>query len=406
MKKTLFAVLLLISSLFLFSCGKDVKGKAQVESYGEDTPETNKSGFDFDEKELRDERLALGISPDTIKIVCEQSAGKYYYDHISKPQQELYAEIYLLLKNHGEDVLVDAPDEASIGSVFLCVLNDHPEIYYTEGYGYRKYTVGGKIFFTMSGKYIYSKDECAFYDQKLEEATRAYLSGFTKYDNEYTRVKSVYTKVIKQTKYDREARDNQNLLSVLLYGKSVCQGYAKAVQYLLNNLGVECTVVTGKSKGGEGHAWNLVKIDGDYYYLDATWGDEEYRELSGEKKVPGREVSYDFLNVTSDDIAGTHTADNVVSMPVCTSREANYYVKEGLYFDSYNERELAVALKMAVMGNQGYLALKCSDRDVYQLYLDTLVTNKRIFELLPKGSSIASIDYIVNNEQHIICFLF
>jgi hypothetical protein len=93
-------------------------------------------------------------------------------------------------------------------------------------------------------------------------------------------------------------------------------------------------------------------------------------------------------------------------MPVCTSREANYYVKEGLYFDSYNERELAVALKMAVMGNQGYLALKCSDRDVYQLYLDTLVTNKRIFELLPKGSSIASIDYIVNNEQHIICFLF
>ena len=178
------------------------------------------------------------------------------------------------------------------------------------------------------------------------------------------------------------------------------------MQYLLNNLGVECTVVTGKSKGGEGHAWNLVKIDGDYYYLDATWGDEEYRELSGEKKVPGREVSYDFLNVTSDDIAGTHTADNVVSMPVCTSREANYYVKEGLYFDSYNERELAVALKMAVMGNQGYLALKCSDKDVYQLYLDTLVTNKRIFELLPKGSSIASIDYIVNNEQHIICFLF
>ena len=89
MKKTLFAVLLLISSLFLFSCGKDVKGKAQVESYGEDTTETNKSGFDFDEKELRDERLALGISPDTIKVVCEQSAGKYYYDHISKPQQEL-----------------------------------------------------------------------------------------------------------------------------------------------------------------------------------------------------------------------------------------------------------------------------------------------------------------------------
>ena len=175
-----------------------------MESYGEDTPETNKSGFDFDEKELRDERLALGISPDTIKIVCEQSAGKYYYDHISKPQQELYAEVYLLLKNHGEDVLVDAPDEASIGSVFLCVLNDHPEIYYTEGYGYRKYTVGGKVFFTMSGKYIYSKDECAFYDQKLEEATRAYLSGFTKYDNEYTRVKSVYTKVIKQTKYDKQ----------------------------------------------------------------------------------------------------------------------------------------------------------------------------------------------------------
>lgn len=54
----------------------------------------------------------------------------------------------------------------------------------------------------------------------------------------------------------------------LYYGYSVCDGYAKAMNLLLHEVGIEADKVSN-----QGHAWSLVKIDGEYYHVDATWDD-------------------------------------------------------------------------------------------------------------------------------------
>ena len=59
--------------------------------------------------------------------------------------------------------------------------------------------------------------------------------------------------------------------------ESVCEGYAKACQYLLDSAGIENIIVTGTATNNNGetenHAWNYVKINDAWYALDVTWDD-------------------------------------------------------------------------------------------------------------------------------------
>ena len=52
----------------------------------------------------------------------------------------------------------------------------------------------------------------------------------------------------------------------------MCEGYALAYKYYMNRLNIPCKVVSGVSKG-QPHAWNQIKINGKWYFVDATWDD-------------------------------------------------------------------------------------------------------------------------------------
>lgn len=56
---------------------------------------------------------------------------------------------------------------------------------------------------------------------------------------------------------------------------TVCAGYAKSMKLLCDQYGVPCVVVYGQSGVGEPHAWNYVEVDGKWYGVDATWGDQK-----------------------------------------------------------------------------------------------------------------------------------
>ncbi len=200
--------------------------------------------------------------------------------------------------------------------------------------------------------------------------------------------------MVKNTEYDKNAKDNQNILSVFVHGKSVCQGYAKAIQYLLNAKKIQCCMVTGRTYDGTGHAWNLVNIDGEYYYLDATWG--EGSDI--------RDVNYDFLNVSDVEMASTHFPDNPVEMPACTATDANYYVHEGLYYSAYNEQKLKTVFKQAQKSGDGYVAIKLDDRATFDNFYERLVNQSGVFDLLPEG--VGSVQYTSNESQNILIFIF
>lgn len=343
-------------------------------------------------------------------FLLEESDG-FAYRSLRTAEAVWYRDMEAILGTFGEKVrlsgegLAAGLSEKDIDRIFQCVLNDHPELFYVDGYSYVKYSRGDELTAVeFSGTYNVDYETALMRRSEIEAAADAALAGISQQASEYEKVKYVYEWVITSTDYDLEAPDNQNIYSVFVNHRSVCQGYAKATQYLLNRLGVECTLVLGNVSTGERHGWNLVQVDGSYYYVDTTWGDASYRmeEADDEKKYAMPEINYDYLNVTTSELLRTHTIDGVVPMPECVATEANYYVREGAIFTSYDRERMKELFDAAAAGGKTDVTIKCADDVCYREIASALIEGREIFSYLSgAGKSVA---YAQNEKQLSLTF--
>jgi transglutaminase/protease-like cytokinesis protein 3 len=92
------------------------------------------------------------------------------------------------------------------------------------------------------------------------------------------KIKIVHDYLVDTIDYDADAGSNvYNIYGALVDKKAVCEGYARACKYILDDLGIPCIIACGVAKNSQGntqsHAWNYVQIDGQWYALDVTWDD-------------------------------------------------------------------------------------------------------------------------------------
>lgn len=319
----------------------------------------------------------------------------FAYPKLNEEEQNLYAEILGILSSLGTDVKVSSLDTNEIDKVFNCVLIDHPELFYISGYSYTKFVRGEKLEkITLTGTYTMKKSEIDAAQQRLDAYADKCISEYSGEGNEYKKVKHVYEYLIKHNEYDLAAPNNQNVLSVVDEGRTVCQGYAKMTQYILNRMGVFATLCEGVVKGSESHVWNVVKINNSYYHIDTTWGDASYNITSDtETKFDIPEVNYDYLCVTDEEIQKTHVVKNTISLPVCDSMEANYYVEEGLYFSELNIDQIKSAFETAKENGETYVTFKCSSSNVYAAMYAHLIEDQNIFNYVDNNNNVNYVEF-------------
>ena len=329
----------------------------------------------------------------------------YAYAMLPDDERVIYDEVYDLLVNFKEDVILSSVDTDVIDHAFSCVLIDHPEIFYIKGYTIKTYTRDGVIEkITMNGTYTMTQTQVLEMLSELESYYQACISAIPEGSDDYEKVKSVYEYIIRTTEYDLHAPNNQNVLSVFVGHRSVCQGYAKATQYILNRLGIFCTLVEGTVKETEAHVWNIVRLNGEYYHVDTTWGDASYKLVSDYDKevvdLKQPEINYDYLCITTEAILKTHSIKEIVPLMDCSSLESNYYVREGLYFTYIDDEGLKRAFDNAYQNMELTVTLKCSDEAVYAEMMDYLLTNQKIFRYLLN----TSVSYVTVDDQNELIF--
>ena len=166
---------------------------------------------------------------------------------------------------------------------------------------------------------------------------------------DYARVKAFHDWLVNRNQYGwlPAADDPGRTLSAEAYsalslGTGVCSAYSRAMQYLCDTAGIACSVVQGRAVGSDGwtgHAWNQVRVDGDWYHLDVTFDDP----------IGTQTLRYNYFNVTDADLARDHTWDRT-AWPACTATAANWFIRGGAVVTSVTELESSL---LAVVGRRG-----------------------------------------------------
>lgn len=272
-----------------------------------------------------------------IECVTDKTYVYTSYDQMVKEIASMAKRIFLENKyaRYDLDIPVEIKSDHTIEDIEngKCDKDIHNEIYKdtgkpNEGHTMSAFTVGGgnllaenrsdgikysdgeyKGYYSGSGGYGDRRDRYQEATKKLDEVIKSLnLDGKSDYD----KFKAVTNWIVSNVRYDddNETKYQHDLTGAVLDGLAVCDGYAGTFYYMANAVGLNALFEDGITNSNRiRHAWNLVEIDGTYYYVDPT---NAYFKEDGE---PGKELlpgqKYLFSLYTPDNTTIEDTYKNI-----------------------------------------------------------------------------------------------
>lgn len=318
----------------------------------------------------------------------------YYYESLSKKEKKIYQNIYNCIVDNAKKVTVESSDFEQVQKINNYVLYDHPEIYYLDYFELQNQVDICNYIPT----YSYSKKEQKEITAQLEAIRNEFISTIPGDASDYDKLKLIYQYVIDKCHYVDGAKDNQYITSSLLYGETVCSGYVKAIQYLSEAVNINSAYIVGKELGAsdddEYHAWNLINLEGDYYYLDATWGDYDSEGIAF--------ALMNYFMFDSNDMLKYYEPLDQYETTVAGAY--SYFIHENLYNDTYNKSSLRQMVKRYKDNNVTWMAFKFSD-NCYQEAKKRLIDQEEMFDLFnPYTSKQYTVQYFYYDNSNVLIF--
>ena len=334
------------------------------------------------------------------------SVEEYYYEHFPENLQEAYRELYVkLMKGETSGSFLSSVNVEEFWRVYYGVLADHPEIFWLGPNAQVEQSVLTGTVVNYEFETTVPQESRESMRAQIEAAADECINLIWSEASDYQKIKFVYEYIIDTTGYDPQGPDTQNIQSALLYHSSVCAGYSKAFQYILNRMGMFCTYITGTIKDGGDHGWNMVRIDGNYYYVDVTWGDPVF--MNQVEGASGSRTNYNYLCCTEMDLFKTHTPDDSVELPECTSDAYNYYKLNGYYYEWFDYNTIYNALMNSVWNGESSIVMKFGSREafdsaVYELFQGNLLNDAGQYLMSVNGVSTWNYRYHTDENFYLV----
>lgn len=301
-------------------------------------------------------------------LIINEAKSFYYYEQLDAEAQSIYEAIMMLTEDPtSEDLYIahtctidprseDFRDEFFLAQ--LAVLYDHPELFWlyngTETdvvYGYSKAADDDTAYIFLEKPYRkYKKQMKAF-----NKAAKEFLADIDLTQSDSDIALQIHDKLGEMVTYDTAAASTNSVdLAHTAYGAlvknssgeahmAVCDGYSLAYEYLLQQAGIDASVVVGVAGGTESdagnHAWSLAKLDGDWYEVDTTWDDniDDYKAAAQgitddltrqyvEEALDDADYSYKLSHYLCN-----HTTPNMEDFVAENWNDLYYTTKDGKY---------------------------------------------------------------------------
>lgn len=251
----------------------------------------------------------------------------YYYDTLNEEQKKIYTCIANSVKKYDNEFAIrdyiagDKDTFASEVSIAIeAFINDHPEVFYLQSQ-YSSYVVSsfnGNIGYV---KLNYTEENPEAVNEKIglmKEKIAQYVNeveGLSQYEKEV----KIHDKLAYSVTYsdlEELPRKYHTAEGTLIEDIGVCDGFTKALQLIYDEAGIESIIVLGTLDGNP-HAWNLVKIEEEWYNVDIT----SSRSIFSETGI----INHAYFNLTHQKMKRIATFDNEDIIPKTNSTKYDFY---------------------------------------------------------------------------------
>lgn len=343
----------------------------------------------------------------------EEGHQEYYFKQLTEEEQRVYRELLKGIRAREKEFYLTISDDNSIDRSYHAVLKDHPEIFWVHNREkIYKTTYSDSDYCVFTPGYTYTDSEIDEIQTAMEQSFQEVRALIPEDAGDYEKVRIVYTYVIDHTQY-QTGEDDQSIAGVFWKKSAVCAGYAGAVQYLLERLDIPCIYVDGSTKGStEGHAWDIVKIGQEYYYVDATNGDQpDFLNGDAAQLEEHKTIIYDYLCPFPEEYEKTYTPSEELTVPACTAKDLDFYVLNQGYFEDYSWQDIYDYCKMRMDNGAAVVRFKFGSQEAFseacqELLDDGVVQNVAQYYMKLHGLGQVEYHYGVMDNFYTIYFIF
>ena len=337
-----------------------------------------------------------GVTQDNLEEMAARNSKCYFYNFLDDNEKTVYNQICLAAESYVTSITAPAADVTSdtMHKIYNYLMDDHPEYFWLDKFSWR-YNGSTQLITSIDMIYCYAQSEIPSLKQRIDSEVGKICAGLTAESSDYEVLLAAFEGIIELVDYDTltleatEGEENadgepdelRNLVGTFVNKKVVCVGYAKALQYILQKYGIESACINN-----EDHSWNLVKIDGDYYYVDATWGDASNTDPDRNEDIG---IKYGFMCMTTEELEtlDSHDIPDDVPVPECTATEYDYFVQNDLMFDYYDTDKLQELFDESFAAGGAEFDLKCADESTYEEIMADLFDDGTVWDYI--NSSVA-----------------